>query len=298
MDRGSTKLVVPSGIENISRQQALLWVNKTLMASYSKIEQLHTGDAYCLFNNILFPNSIFLKQVKWNARTENECRDNWRLLQVDWERRGVTKPVSVDRLVMGKFLDNFEFLQWFMRFFKANYDGHSYNPINMRGGVELPSSEKFSVNRQRFPSMQLDRESVGFNQRPSLGFNQRPSVGFGSQANSRASAASPSAASRQSLGFPQTRPSLGGQFPLQYTPQVAQTPVTPAFNLSLNQLAREIDKVTEERDYYISKCQRVEQFCTENVGRVFVAARVLEILNDHAFSSSKGSTVKSQAMEM
>jgi len=248
------------------------------------------------FNNIIFPNSIFLKQVKWNTRSDSECRDNWRLLQVDWERRGVTKPVPVDRLIMGKFLDNFEFLQWFMRFFNANFDGHSYDPITMRGGVELPSSDKFSVNRQRFPSMKLDRESDGgIKQRPSLGFNQRPSIGFGSQATSRAS---PSAASRQSLGFPQTRPSLGGQFPLQYTPQVTHKPATPSFNLSLNQLAREIDKVTEERDYYISKCQRIEQFCMENVGRVCVAARVLEILKDHTFSSSQGSTVNSQAMEM
>jgi hypothetical protein len=28
--------------------------------------------------------------------------------------------------------DNFEFLQWFKKFFDANYDGHEYNPLEMR----------------------------------------------------------------------------------------------------------------------------------------------------------------------
>ena len=34
-----------------------------------------------------------------------------------------TQMVPVDRLIKGRFQDNFEFLQWFKKFFDANYCG-------------------------------------------------------------------------------------------------------------------------------------------------------------------------------
>lgn len=37
----------------------------------------------------------------------------------------------------GKFQDNFEFLQWFKKFFDANYDGRGYDAFNARGGEAL-----------------------------------------------------------------------------------------------------------------------------------------------------------------
>ena len=41
----------------------------------------------------------------------------------------ITQIIPVDKLVKGRFQDNFEFLQWFKKFFDANYDGHDYDPI-------------------------------------------------------------------------------------------------------------------------------------------------------------------------
>lgn len=42
--------------------------------------------------------------------------------------------VPVDRLIKGRFQDNFEFLQWFKRFFDANYGGQEYDALAARGG--------------------------------------------------------------------------------------------------------------------------------------------------------------------
>lgn len=44
--------------------------------------------------------------------------------------------IPVERLVKGKFQDNFEFLQWFKKFFDANYDGKEYDPLLSRQGQE------------------------------------------------------------------------------------------------------------------------------------------------------------------
>lgn len=48
--------------------------------------------------------------------------------------------IPVDKLVKGKFQDNFEFVQWFKKFFDANYDGAHYDPVEARQGQDaMPS---------------------------------------------------------------------------------------------------------------------------------------------------------------
>ena len=38
--------------------------------------------------------------------------------------------------------DNFEFVQWFKKFFDANYGGQDYDALAMRGGEQVGSSSK------------------------------------------------------------------------------------------------------------------------------------------------------------
>lgn len=42
----------------------------------------------------------------------------------------------------GKFQDNFEFVQWFKKFFDANYQGNEYDALAMRGGASLGEGGK------------------------------------------------------------------------------------------------------------------------------------------------------------
>ena len=48
--------------------------------------------------------------------------------------------MPVDRLIKGRFQDNFEFLQWFKKFFDANYQGGDYDPVAARGGLDVGAS--------------------------------------------------------------------------------------------------------------------------------------------------------------
>jgi microtubule-associated protein, RP/EB family len=45
----------------------------------------------------------------------------------------------VDKLIKGRFQDNFEFLQWFKKFFDSNYDGREYDATEARFGIQLGS---------------------------------------------------------------------------------------------------------------------------------------------------------------
>lgn len=49
--------------------------------------------------------------------------------------------IPVDKLVKGKFQDNFEFVQWFKKFFDANYDGKEYDPVAARQGQESATNQ-------------------------------------------------------------------------------------------------------------------------------------------------------------
>lgn len=48
--------------------------------------------------------------------------------------------IPIDKLVKSRFQDNFEFVQWFKKFFDANYQGQDldgYNALEVRGGEVL-----------------------------------------------------------------------------------------------------------------------------------------------------------------
>merc|ERR1719397_424593 len=86
---------------------------------------------------MLFPGSIPMKKVKFTTKLEHEYIQNFKILQAAFKKMNVDKIVPVDRLVKGRFQDNFEFVQWFKKFFDANYDGGGYEAFEMRGGLPL-----------------------------------------------------------------------------------------------------------------------------------------------------------------
>ncbi|XP_060696045.1 microtubule-associated protein RP/EB family member 1-like [Hemiscyllium ocellatum] len=120
--------------DNLSHHDMLAWVNNSLKLNYTKIEQLCSSVAYCQFMDMLFPGSITLKKVKFMARLEHKYIQNFKLLQAAFKKMQVDKVIAVDKLMKGKFQDNFEFLQWFRRFFDANYDGRPYEAVAARQG--------------------------------------------------------------------------------------------------------------------------------------------------------------------
>src|SRR5689334_12933984 len=86
--------------DNLSRHEMLAWVNDCLQSNLPRIEDMSTGAAYCQFTDLLFPNSIPLKKVKWNSKLEHEWMKNWQLLQAAWKTLGVDKvPHSSENIL-------------------------------------------------------------------------------------------------------------------------------------------------------------------------------------------------------
>lgn len=99
------------------------------------------GAGYCQMIDMMFPGTIPLKKIKFKANMEHEFHQNLRLLQGAFEKLAVAKAVPIERLIKGRFQDNFEFLQWFKKFFDANFDGKEYDALKIRDNVELGSGK-------------------------------------------------------------------------------------------------------------------------------------------------------------
>ncbi|KAH8402028.1 hypothetical protein KR009_009310 [Drosophila setifemur] len=109
--------------ENMSRHDMLQWVNDMVQGQFKKIEELCSGSAYCQMMEMIFPNCINLKRVKMSAKLEHEYLHNLKLFQAAFNRLKLDKTVPIDRLIKGRFQDNFEFLQWFKKFFDSQAPG-------------------------------------------------------------------------------------------------------------------------------------------------------------------------------
>ncbi|KAM4610712.1 microtubule-associated protein RP/EB family member 1b [Polymixia lowei] len=215
--------------ENLSRHDMLAWINESLQINLTKIELLCSGAAYCQFMDMLFPNSVPLKKVKFGAKLEHEFIHNYKLLQASFKRMGVDKIIPVDKLVKGKFQDNFEFVQWFKKFFDANYDGKDYDPVEARQGQDAMSTPNPSMSALNRPPKKI------LNQAP-----QRAAVA------KVAPKMAPSSARRPGMGgADEERAELMHEVDL---------------------LKSTIQDMEKERDFYFGKLRNIELICQEKEG--------------------------------
>jgi len=139
-----------NNMDTLSRNELVGFINDTLVLNYTKVEQMCTGAAYCQMLHMLWPEKVPLKKVKFNAKLEHAYIDNWKVLQDAFKKLHIEKDVPIQRLVKGRFQDNFEFLQWFYKFFTINDSGDhdSYDAVAHRGGAGgAPPAARSPVKR-------------------------------------------------------------------------------------------------------------------------------------------------------
>lgn len=122
-----------------SRQELVAWVNETLDLDITKVEQCGTGAVFCqLFDSIHL--DVPMGKVKFAVNTEYQYLNNFKILQSSFTRHQIDRSVPVERLVKCRFQDNLEFLQWFKRYWDANFSGHEYDPVARRKGQAATGS--------------------------------------------------------------------------------------------------------------------------------------------------------------
>jgi len=64
---------------------------------------------YCAVLDSLYQGSFPFKRVKWNAKHEHEFVENYKVLQVAFDKNGIKRHIDVAKLVKARYLDNLEF---------------------------------------------------------------------------------------------------------------------------------------------------------------------------------------------
>ncbi|XP_034241214.1 microtubule-associated protein RP/EB family member 1 isoform X3 [Thrips palmi] len=241
--------------ENLSRHDMLAWVNDCLTSSFGKIEELCTGAAYCQFMDMLFPGSVPLKRVKFKTMLEHEYIQNFKLLQAAFKKMSVDKIVPIDRLVKGRFQDNFEFLQWFKKFFDANYSGGEYDAAALRNGEQMGNGGSKAPrnfgNIMPAPIMSKPQPPLSTN-------SARPIIG------KPAPKATP-------LRAP-SRPSGGMN-------QRGDASKLEELSMQLKDLQITIEGLEKERDFYFGKLRNIELMCQDHDGEeVPILKNILDVL--------------------
>ncbi|KAG5891416.1 hypothetical protein JTB14_031482 [Gonioctena quinquepunctata] len=237
--------------ENLSRHDMLAWVNECLQSSFGKIEELCTGAAYCQFMDMLFPGSVQLKRVKFRTNLEHEYIQNFKILQASFKKMSVDKIVPIDKLVKGRFQDNFEFLQWFKKFFDANYRGTEYDALSARSGEAMGAG---GANAPKGNSL-LMRKPIA--PQPPSPAKSKP-IG---RAMPKVNAVKPTAAPKAS----QNR--MGGD-----------TSKLEDLNNQISEFKLTIDGLEKERDFYFGKLRDIEVMCQECEDGNPIIQKILEVL--------------------
>merc|ERR1719259_1085240 len=194
---------------------------------------------------MLFPGSVMLKKVKFNTNLEHEYINNYKILQASFKRMSVDKIVPVDKLIKGKFQDNFEFLQWFKKFFDANYDGKEYDAEEMRGGEIMGNGRGGGAGA----GSAMPRKSA-----------MRP-VGKALQVRPQSARPAPA---------PRGPPARG---PAANSAQVED------LSQQLMELRLSVGGLEKERDFYFGKLREIEMLCQEDdEGTVAPVQKILDIL--------------------
>lgn len=245
--------------ENLSRHDMLAWINDSLHLNYSKIEQLCSGAAYCQFMDMLFPSCISLKKVKFQAKLEHEYIHNFKLLQASFKAMAVDKIIPVDKLTKGKFQDNFEFVQWFKKFFDANYDGKDYDPVMSRQGQEAlpppnPGEQIFNKPKKHTAASPVPARGPGMASRPASNATRQ----FPSQN-----------AMGRKAGVATRMPANDSDGRIM------------ELNQQMTELKLSVESLEKERDFYFGKLRDIEVICQEsendNKGNQMMQ-RILDIL--------------------
>ncbi|KAH0785745.1 microtubule-associated protein RP/EB family member 3-like isoform X1 [Histomonas meleagridis] len=258
-----------------SRGELLDWLNTLLGTNYRKPEETCNGAAYCQVFDALYPGSIKLSNVNFNAITEPEMIYNYKILQDAFSKLHISKPIDVETIIKGRCAASLEMLQWVKHYFDMNYTGGEYDGPGRRAQCKC----KEPGAKGRTGSSTKRQTSTKTTQRVTI--NVPKSTQPTKPKTTIKSNPAPTPA-------PRAKPTLRSNAKPALTPArtTSSSVEIKQLKAKLEELKKDNQILVEERTFYYEKLQKVEVICQDNEDSE-LANQILNILyetdEEHGF---------------
>ncbi|KAL3813642.1 hypothetical protein ACJIZ3_014910 [Penstemon smallii] len=254
----------------VGRNEILSWINSTLHLNLSKVEEACTGAVQCQLMDAVHPGMVPMHKVNFDAKSEYEMIQNYKVLQDVFNKLKITKHIEVNKLIKGRPLDNLEFMQWMKRY----CDGFNGGTINNYNALERREGRKGGkeVNKKSAPSQPSAKTSAPAPKHAS--HNGRRTDTPHTTANQSVKTARPSSSGGPSTGYEEER---------------------AVFEKQITELKLSVDSLEKERDFYFSKLRDIEILCqTPDIENIPVVDFIKRIL----YSTEEDASVVAEAQAM
>ncbi|XP_048097329.1 uncharacterized protein LOC125293455 isoform X1 [Alosa alosa] len=234
------KLVVEMELtpaEQQSENELLCWLNQSLQAGFTKVEQTCSGAAFCQLMDLLFPGSVNMDRVNFQAQQELDILHNYSLLQVAFRKKGITKTIPVETLIQGKSEEALSLLLWFKDLFNRNCEGQKCSSLKTCDAerlVPLPAQRTKAFTQLNFFEEEGKSDNSGDCESAQTHLLNTDMAEADSMDSFSCSIATlrfirkhmpePSAGSNSPMSFKGARAALGHGYPKDITAICAQTP--------------------------------------------------------------------------
>ena len=254
----------------VGRGELLDFFNNLLDLQLTKIEQTASGAIACQLTEYIYPGSIPMSKVNWEARSDYEFVNNYKLLQKAFTKHAVKRYVDVDKLIRAKYQDNLEFCQYLKAFFDQSgvvRDDYDANAVRARGKGGKKYNELLQKTAAKYGSKPLPaarargvaRVTPAPKARPAPTTTTAPKVAamkpITATPVARTTTKAPLKASEN-----RTRPTVGSSQSKKAEASADAELVKKNAELAskIQELETTVSEVEKERDFYFGKLRNVE----------------------------------------
>ncbi|KAJ1639107.1 calponin homology domain-containing protein [Pavlovales sp. CCMP2436] len=140
------------------RKEIVAWIQGKFSPSLQRVEDLCTGTVYCQIIDSIYPNTVPLNKVKFQAKTETEFIHNFKVLQAAFAKNKLDRHIDVEKLCKRNFQMNLEFIQWMKILHDTMVDpqDHTYNAeerLRQAGQKPLATAQLTAPAKRAAPSV-------------------------------------------------------------------------------------------------------------------------------------------------
>lgn len=262
----------------VGRNEILQWINSTLQLNLTKVEDTSKGAVQCQLMDSVHPGVVPMHKVNFDAKTEYEMIQNYKVLQDVFNKLKIDKHIEVNKLIKGRPLDNLEFMQWMKRYCDSINGGcnNSYNPVERRetskGGKEA-NKKTTPTAPGTIPGMASKATPAAVSVKSTLAGPRRVEI------------CSSKGGTKTAKVFPISS-AVAPPPPVPVPSEVSMVPAAQVDSLKeqITELKLSVDNLEKERDFYFAKLRDVEILCQspglEHYPVVMAIQRILYAADD------------------